>query len=60
VRGWQRLWVSDDDEDELFLILYEFDDASGADAFFHARPAGRPPRGARASSRSRPCPARSA
>ncbi len=41
VRGWQRLWVSEDDEDELFLILYEFDDAAGADAFFQ-RTAGEP------------------
>ena len=40
-RGWQRLWVSEDDEDELFLILYEFRDAAGADAFFQ-RTAGGP------------------
>ena len=41
VQGWQRLWVSEDDEDELFLILYEFRDAAGADAFFE-RTAGGP------------------
>ncbi len=41
VRGWQRLWVSDDDEDELFLIVYEFADAGGATAFFD-RTAGEP------------------
>lgn len=34
VRGWQRLWVSADDEDELFLLVYEFADAAGAAAFF--------------------------
>ena len=41
VRGWQRLWVSDDDEDELFLIVYEFADAEGATTFFE-RTAGEP------------------
>ena len=40
-RGWQRLWVSEDDEEELFLLLYEFRDAAGADAFFE-RTAGGP------------------
>lgn len=40
-RGWQRLWVSEDDEEELFLVLYEFRDAAGADAFFE-RTAGGP------------------
>ena len=34
VRGWQRLWVSEDDEDELFLLVYEFADPAGAAAFF--------------------------
>ncbi len=34
VRGWQRLWVSDDDEDELFLLVYEFADEDGATDFF--------------------------
>jgi hypothetical protein len=41
VRGWQRLWVGDDGEDELFLLVYEFDDAEGAEAFFQ-RTAGEP------------------
>jgi len=34
VRGWQRLWVSEDDEDELFLLVYEFADEAGATDFF--------------------------
>lgn len=42
VRGWQRLWVSEDDEDELFLLVYEFADAAGAATFFE-RTAGGPP-----------------
>lgn len=41
IRGWQRLWISEDDEDELFLIVYEFADAAGAAAFFE-RTAGEP------------------
>lgn len=41
VRGWQRLWVSEDGEDELFLIVYEFDEPDGAEAFFE-RTAGEP------------------
>jgi len=41
VLGWQRLWISDDEEDELFLIVYQFDDAAGAAAFFE-RTAGEP------------------
>lgn len=32
-RGWQRLWVGDGGEDELFLLVYEFADAAGAEAF---------------------------
>jgi hypothetical protein len=44
VRGWQRLWVSDDDEDELFLVVYEFDDPGGAATFFE-RTAGEPATG---------------
>lgn len=34
VRGWQRLWVSDDGDDELLAVVYEFADAAGAQAFF--------------------------
>jgi hypothetical protein len=30
VRGWQRLWVSDDGEDELLLLLYELATPQGA------------------------------
>ena len=41
VQGWQRLWVSEDDEDELFLLVYEFADTAGAAAFFE-RTAGDP------------------
>lgn len=41
VRGWQRLWVSEDGEDELFLLVYEFAGAEGAEAFFE-RTAGDP------------------
>lgn len=41
VRGWQRLWVSDDGEDELLLIVYEFADPGGATTFFE-RTAGEP------------------
>lgn len=33
-RGWQRLWVGgDEDEDELFMLVYEFADAAGAESF---------------------------
>lgn len=41
VRGWQRLWVSEDGDDELFLLVYEFAGAEGAEAFFE-RTAGGP------------------
>jgi hypothetical protein len=44
VRGWQRLWVSEDDEDELFLVVYEFADPGGATTFFE-RTAGEPASG---------------
>jgi hypothetical protein len=39
VRGWQRLWVSDDGSSELFLLVYEFAASEGAGGFF-ARTAG--------------------